>query len=232
MALRFATVSPQRAGLQHGEPCHYGPRDTVRAGRAHSRGVVAGGRSTANARPRFGSGSAAGIRKATCSGASCTGRPVPKRSDCVNLDLNRAALEVTALQQSPPRLLILHSVTAGVWDRDLYSNCLDRIYTALSFTGLKIGFVTERQLESGEIPVAPVLFVPGIEHLTDAAAAGLRKFRGRTVFVGRQDLLTHDEYGAAANRTVSADPVWFCPARCARLVCSDHGEAFPVERAP
>ena len=134
----------------------------------------------------------------------------------VNCDLNRAAREVTALQQSPPRLLILHSVTAGVWDRDLYGNCLDRLYTALSFTGLKIGFVTERQLESGEIPVAPVLFVPGIEHLTDAAAAGLRKFRGRTVFVGRQDLLTHDEYGAAANRTISADPVWFGPARVAR----------------
>ena len=44
MALDLQRSVRNCAGLQHREPCHYGPRNPVRAGRAHSRGVVAGGR--------------------------------------------------------------------------------------------------------------------------------------------------------------------------------------------
>jgi protein tyrosine phosphatase (PTP) superfamily phosphohydrolase (DUF442 family) len=90
----------------------------------------------------------------------------------VNCDLNRAADEVTAPQQAPPQLLILQSTTASVWDRDRYSNCLDKFYTAISFTGLKIGFVMERQLESGQVAHAPLLFVPDIVHLSNALPPG------------------------------------------------------------
>ena len=42
-----------------------------------------------------------------------------------------------------------HSVTASVWDAQRYDACMLRLYTALSFAGLTIGFVTERQLERG-----------------------------------------------------------------------------------
>ena len=113
----------------------------------------------------------------------------------VNYDLNRAALEVTALQQAPAQALLLQSVTAAVWDGGVYSDCLQKLYTALSFTGLKLGFVTERQLETGSIPQAPVVFVPGVVHLSGAALAGLRQFEGRVVLVGGADVLARDEYG-------------------------------------
>jgi hypothetical protein len=113
----------------------------------------------------------------------------------VNLDLNRAALEVTAIQQSRPQALLLHSVTASMWEPQSFDRCLQNVYTALSFTGLKLGFVTERQLEAGVVPEAPALFIPGVQHLSDAALAGLRKFRGRLVFVGDGEPLGHDEYG-------------------------------------
>jgi len=54
----------------------------------------------------------------------------------VNCDLNRAAIEITALQQARPNLLVLHSGTAAAWDSGNYSDCLSKLYTTLSFTGL------------------------------------------------------------------------------------------------
>ncbi len=113
----------------------------------------------------------------------------------VNYDLNRAALEVTALQQAPAQALVLQSMTASVWDGGGYSDCLRKLYAALSFTGLKLGFVTERQLETGFVPQAQVVFVPGVVHLSGAALAALRQFKGRVVLVGGDDVLTRDEYG-------------------------------------
>jgi hypothetical protein len=106
----------------------------------------------------------------------------------VNCDLNRAAPEITALQQAKPDVLLLQSFTSPVWDQG-YDHCLMQLYTALSFTGLKVGFLSERQLEGGLVPDAPVVFVPDIAHLSDAAAASLRKFSGHLVFVGKNDAL-------------------------------------------
>ena len=125
----------------------------------------------------------------------------------VNHDLNRAALEMTALQQAPPRVLLLQSVTASVQDFGRYSDCLGKLYTALAFTGLKIGFVTERQLESGLTPPESILFIPNIAHLSDAAFAALQKWRGRVVLVGDGELLTHNEYGQTRSARLTGDRI-------------------------
>jgi hypothetical protein len=124
-----------------------------------------------------------------------------------NYDLNRAAYEVTALQQAPPQALVLQSVTASVWDTGRYLDCLRSIYAALSFTGLNLGFVTERQLEDGIVPTAPILFVSGVVHLSDAAWANLRKFKGRIVLVGNSDLLGYDEYGRKRQVTLRTETI-------------------------
>jgi beta-galactosidase GanA len=112
-----------------------------------------------------------------------------------NCDLNRAAYEVTALQQAKPDVLLLHSVTASVWEPQRFDQSLLQLYTALSFTGLKIGFVTERQLEIGLVPHGPVVIVPDIAHLSDAAVACLRKFTGHLLLAGGSDVLAFDQYG-------------------------------------
>ena len=127
----------------------------------------------------------------------------------VNHDLNRAALEITALQQARPQAVLLQSVTASVWDAGHYTDCVGKLYTALSFTGLKLGFVTERQLETGLVPEAPVLFVPGITHFSDAALTALRRFRGRFVFVGEGDLLMQDEFGRSRTSNLVAEKISF-----------------------
>jgi hypothetical protein len=127
----------------------------------------------------------------------------------VNHDLNRAAMEITALQQAAPQVLLMQSVTALVWDGDAYGDCLSKLFTALSFTGLKPGFVTERQLEAGLVPEAPVIFVPAIQHFSDAALATLHKFKGRLVFVGKDDLMTHNEYGQARKLDLHGEKITF-----------------------
>jgi hypothetical protein len=123
----------------------------------------------------------------------------------VNHDLNRAAHEVTAIQQARPQVLLLQSVTAGVWDAGRYSDCLYQLYTALSFAGLKLGFVTERQLEAGIIPDAPVLVVPGITHLSEEAMKALRQYQNHLVSVGEAETLTHDDWGRLRENKLPAE---------------------------
>ncbi|MGO9199103.1 MAG: hypothetical protein ACLQM8_01015 [Limisphaerales bacterium] len=52
-----------------------------------------------------------------------------------------------------------------------------------------------RELETGSIPHSLAVFVPGVVHLSGAALAGLRQFKGRVVLVGADDVLARDEYG-------------------------------------
>jgi hypothetical protein len=124
-----------------------------------------------------------------------------------NCDLNRAAYEITALQQAKPDVLLLQSVTASVWEPERYDQSLLQLYTALSFTGLKIGFVTERQLESGLVPPGPVVIVPNISHLSDAAVAHLRKFTGHLLLAGGKDVLAFDEYGHERKKRLHGDHI-------------------------
>jgi hypothetical protein len=110
------------------------------------------------------------------------------------LDLLRLAEEVTALQRLQPQVALLHSTAALVYDRKEYSECLDKLYEALSFTGLKIGFITERQLLADQVPEVPVLLVPNARHLPNDALAALKRCRGKLVLVGDERVLDFDEY--------------------------------------
>ena len=135
----------------------------------------------------------------------------------LNHDLNRAALEVTALQQARPQVLLVQSVSAGVWDAGHYGECLEKLYTALAFTGLKLGFVTERQLEAGVVPDVPVIFVPGIVHLSDKAVVGLRQFKGQLVLVGDGgELLSRDDHGRVRSSAVPGAKINFRPGASSR----------------
>lgn len=115
----------------------------------------------------------------------------------VGLDLNRVAPQITALQKARPDVLILESNTAACWDGGRYDAALLNLFTALSFTGLKPGFLTEFQLERRALPAAgSLLIVPDIAHLSDAAFDSLAGFKGRILFAGAAggDLLTRNEY--------------------------------------
>lgn len=130
----------------------------------------------------------------------------------VNHDLNRAAKEVTALQQAPPQALILHSTSAMIHDGEPYDNCMKKLYMALGFAGVRIGFITERQLEAGIVPAAPVVFIPQADHLSDAAFGTLRKCKGRLVIVGDGGL-TRNEYGAQRPDRLAGEMMRYVPSK-------------------
>ncbi len=110
------------------------------------------------------------------------------------LDLLRFGDEVTALQRLPPQVAVLYSTTALAYDGGEYSDCSGQLYQALAFSGVKVGFVTERQLSAGRFPDGAVLFVPGVSHLPQAAFGALRQYRGKLVLVGGDEVLARDEY--------------------------------------
>jgi len=121
-----------------------------------------------------------------------------------NIDLNRAALELRALQNASSNVTILSSVSALVWDRHVPA-ITEALYTALSFTGLKIGFITERQLESGISPPTSTLFIPGNIHMSHQALRALSEYRGRIVFVGKAPLLSRDDHDQPATLTLPGE---------------------------
>ncbi|MCE5322739.1 beta-galactosidase [bacterium] len=130
----------------------------------------------------------------------------------VNLDLNRAAYEVTALQQSPVQVQILQDTSASVLDGESYDTCSIKTYMALGFCGVKIGFITERQLEDGILPSAPVVFVPNARHLSDSAFRTLQNYNGRVVMVG-DGLLTCNEYGQSREEMIPARMMSYIPTK-------------------
>jgi hypothetical protein len=112
----------------------------------------------------------------------------------VNYDLNRLSEYVREIQRIKPQVHIIMSNSAKVWDGGHYSDCLDKLYTALTFSGVKIGFVTERQLERGEIPQTKIIFIPNMAHISDRAFEALKNFKGKIVIVGEGELLSKNEY--------------------------------------
>ena len=112
----------------------------------------------------------------------------------VNYDLNRLSSEITALQKAPFDVEILHCTTAIAWDGKRYDQALDQLFTALNFTGLKPGFITERQLEEGTMPKTSMVFVPNVLHLSDAAREALKRYTGRVILVGGDDVISRSEY--------------------------------------
>ncbi|MBN2451400.1 MAG: beta-galactosidase [Lentisphaeria bacterium] len=121
------------------------------------------------------------------------------------LDLNRLALEMTALQRLPPAVVLFWSQASAIHD-DNHWTVLRNVYRYASFLGVPLGFVTERQLEThaagGALPHAlaqggaKVLVVPRARFGSDAVVDALRRIGEgplRVLRVG--ECLTHDEYG-------------------------------------
>jgi hypothetical protein len=124
----------------------------------------------------------------------------------VNCDLNRSAKEVASLQQAPAQVMIMHSTSSLTYDRTKYDSCLKSVYTALNFSGVKVGFITERQLEDGIMPQAPALFVPNVRYLSNAAFDALKKYKGRIVTLGDESL-GYDEYGRSRHEKIVTNSV-------------------------
>lgn len=92
-----------------------------------------------------------------------------------NLDLNRLAYEVKALQDAPSRAAILYSTPSSLYNSD-YFEVMGRGYEALSYSGQSIRFVSERQAAQGGLNAFKLLLIPAATHVTGAALEGIADF--------------------------------------------------------
>jgi uncharacterized protein YjdB len=120
------------------------------------------------------------------------------------LDLNRLAKEVTAFQNEHPQAAILYSVAAGVFSGD-YSNMMLRSYEALSYSGHKAGFISEKQVKNGGLGAYKLLIVPYATRVDPATLTGIKQFiesGGRVLLIGSHalELEPHGAEQSASDR--------------------------------
>lgn len=92
-----------------------------------------------------------------------------------NLDLNRLAYEVKALQETPSRAAILYSTPSSLYNNDFFA-AMGRGYEALSYSGQSIRFVSEGQAARGGLDGFKLLLIPAATHVTEAALEGIADF--------------------------------------------------------
>jgi hypothetical protein len=113
-------------------------------------------------------------------------------------DLMRLSREVTALQTAPRRVALLYSVTSIVHDPG-YLDALGQAYTALNFTGVSIGFRSERQVAAGDWGETRLLVVPRARFVPAGVRTAIARWAeagGRVVCVG-DGCLASDPYRKA-----------------------------------
>jgi hypothetical protein len=137
----------------------------------------------------------------TADPANCLYGNVMDRPGCAQavgltcLDLNRFAGEIAALQRVKAPVAIVYSGTSMKPDRR-YSHSLETTYTALNFSGIKLDFVSQRQLMAGKGHHYKMIVVPDATQLMPQAVDALGRLRGvRLVLAG--DGLAKDCYGKA-----------------------------------
>src|SRR5439155_2595025 len=75
------------------------------------------------------------------------------------LDLNRLSAEVTAINRAKPTVAILYSPASRFWEKD-YAAAVRTVYTAVTFLGETITFVSELQLVKGKVPDVRAIVLP------------------------------------------------------------------------
>jgi hypothetical protein len=113
----------------------------------------------------------------------------------VMLDLNRLSPEVTAINTAKPAVALLYSQPSIFWE-EKYQPTIYALYTAMSFLGQNITFITERQLAHGAAPKAQWLVVPNATHVLTSTLPALARFvkaGGHVLLIGKESLRP-DEY--------------------------------------
>ncbi|MDH7601342.1 MAG: beta-galactosidase [Armatimonadota bacterium] len=110
------------------------------------------------------------------------------------LDLNRFAEEVAALQTTQAPVALLYSMSSYVRN-DTYLDILRRAYTALNFCGVKIDFISDKQVAAGKARLYKLIVAAGATHVPDSTVDNLARLprTSRIVVVG-EDTFAYDQY--------------------------------------
>ena len=113
------------------------------------------------------------------------------------LDLNRFADEVTALETMKAPVAIVYSMSSIIRRGNEHTGAIYGTYFCLDFSGLKIDFISEKQLAEGKGADYKAIIVPDAETMTDAAFEGLRKLPASTKLFTENNCFVRNEYGKA-----------------------------------
>lgn len=111
------------------------------------------------------------------------------------LDLNRFAEEVTALQNVKAPVAIVYSMSSIIRRGGEHAGSVLRAYQGLSFRGIPIDFISEKQLAAGKASQYRMIIVPEAETLTDAAFDAIRALPTSTRLLVMNQCFTRNEYG-------------------------------------
>ncbi len=115
----------------------------------------------------------------------------------VGLDLMRLAPEVYKLQAATSQVAILYGITAQIWS-DRADRALKLAYEAMSFNGLPVAFVSERQVREGDLTRFLAVILPSIRHAPEDVAGAVTEYAaaGGTLWVigDPSEALARDEY--------------------------------------
>lgn len=113
-----------------------------------------------------------------------------------NLDLNRLAYEVTALQNIQPEAAILYSHSSLTYSKQGYQDAMLKAYEAITYSGQKAGIVSEKQIKEKGLGDYKLLIVPGATHVSHSTLNGIKSFiasGGKVIVIGN-DSLGKDEH--------------------------------------
>jgi len=113
------------------------------------------------------------------------------------LDLNRFADEVTALETEKAPVAILYSMSSIIRHGNEHVGAIYPVYFGLDFSGIKIDFISEKQLAAGKGAQYKAIIAPDVETITDAAFDGLRKLPSSTRLLCLRNCFARNEYGKA-----------------------------------
>jgi len=115
------------------------------------------------------------------------------------LDLNRLAPYIAALQNQKPDVHILYSQFDMMMQGVDATVPRDSLYIALNMLGVRVGFITERQLAERRLPEGVSrIIIANTQYISDEAFAGLdtlRQQRGIQVLGFGEPSLQFDRYG-------------------------------------
>ncbi len=134
------------------------------------------------------------------------------------LDGNRLADEIAAFTAAVPKAVLLYSPVSMTLDGTPAFASLREWYRESAFSGYRVGFVTESQLQNGIDPAIKLIVVPDSTHVSRAAPAALREFAAAGgILAGNPEALRRDQYG---REIPEAERVVIAPLAPAELAAS------------
>lgn len=113
------------------------------------------------------------------------------------LDLNRFAAEVTALETAKAPVAIVYAMSSMIRHGDGHANAVRSVYYGLNSSGVKIDFISEKQLAEGKGAEYRMIVVPEAETITDAALEGLGSLPLTTRLLSYGKCFARNAYGKA-----------------------------------